>query len=210
MTMTATKPLVLELYNTDGPENPTEYMGWTVHTFGLGKITDTDRDEFVESYNRGTGEVHAVDKELAAKLTHKTAFWLSYYEHGEGALSLKGEGQQCQWDTTTLAGLLVWDGDMKALGRRPGKRAEAARDFLEIYNKWANGHVYSWSLEEDGENVDGCDECYDEEDMFTAIREAVKGRPVMLEGEAKWLARFYGEGLTVVDEDGDPVSLGTL
>jgi len=95
--------------------------------------------------------------DLKSKLKGKTAFMLSYFEHGDCVWSLQGEGSSCPWDSVYTAGVLVWEGKPTDIGKTPAKRVKAARSFLKAYTDWANGHVYYWRVETlDGEEVNSC------------------------------------------------------
>lgn len=197
------KPLMVTIVTSISPESPCEAGGWKLYSFARNKfVTDVEADLFVAGYDRATGEVVPADEELAGKLDTGLAYWLSYYEHGVGAWSLRGEGPACRFDTAVLAGVLVRQGDTRSLGpATAGERADARR-FLERYNSWANGCVYDWDVREAGadEPVAAGTEWYDEKDMFDRIVAAVGGRPVVVRGNGAWLARYHGDGLAVVNE----------
>lgn len=110
----------------------------------------------------GLGEMDASGQpkttiNMRRKIAAGTAFILSYFEHGECVWSLQGEGPQCQWDSVRIAGLLVWEGKAKDIGKDYASREKAARAFLKSYTEWANGQCYCYRLETlDGEDLDGC------------------------------------------------------
>jgi len=119
-----------------------------------------------------------LDDDLRAKIDDSYAWVLSYYEHGEGCWSLKGEGMQCRWDTARVAGLLVWEDEPTGLGGKTVlERDEQARSFLENYNEWANGHTY-YSLEVDGEDIAGCGGFTGDDHLMSGLREACREEDV--------------------------------
>jgi hypothetical protein len=107
---------------------------------------------------------------LRRKIQCGTAFILSYYEHGQGQWSIKGEGTQCRWDTADVAGIAFFDSDPSEISRANGlpmsekynARAADLRGFLEEYNNWANGYVYGYSFSYDGDDPDNdeTDSCW--------------------------------------------------
>lgn len=195
-------------------ENPLEYDGWKLHSFcsrhrnykhpselGLGLYLGPDGMPPVENIG------------LRRKLEVGTAFILSYYEHGDGCWSLKGEGPQCRFDSTQIAGLLVWEGKPKDCGwgrelEPDGSllhknfettleaRAKNARATLRVYSDWANGHCYQYDIkeydeeaEEEGEEITSSSG-YIGDDVVSAIKEAAKDedlRIVKVDGSADFM-----------------------
>ena len=205
------KPLIVTINVSIGPESPCDSDGWKLHSFARNKfVTDVNPDEYVKEYDRKTGEVKAANGQLTRKLGNGLAFWLSYYEHGDGAWSIKGTGQQCRFDTAQLAGILVWESKAKDLGPKTVEdRAADARKFLERYNEWANGYVYDWEVREPGEDEpvdDGSGhEWVGSDDMMAEILRLVGDRPVIARGDCSWMLSggLYtnGKKLEIVDED---------
>ncbi len=158
----------------DSPECPTEWDNWKLHSFNGRHTNYADPHQFIKKVDE-FGDVHPENIGLARKLQTNLAFWLSYHEHGEGNFYLKGAAPSCPWDTTQVAGLLVYEGKP---GDIPADLREAnARSFLDIYNAWANGHVYGYDvIDDDGEIIESCFGFYG----YEAITEAVKelGHPV--------------------------------
>ncbi len=199
------KPLIVSIDVSISPDSPCEEDGWKLHSFARNKfITDVDPDEYVKSYDRKTGEVKAANGQLTRKLGNGLAFWLSYYEHGDGAFSIKGTGPQCRFDTAQLAGILVWEWKTKELGPKTVEEREAdARKFLERYNEWANGYVHDWEVREPGSEEpvdDGSGHAWiGSDEMLKEIRRLVGDRPIIARGELSWMLK--GEGMTILDED---------
>lgn len=203
------KPLIVAIDSALSPESPCDNDGWKLHSFANNKfITDVDPTEYVKSRNRETGEVTAANGLLTRKLKTGLAFWLSYYEHSEGNWSLKGEGNNDRWDSTSLAGILVWERDATALGPKTlANRKADARAFLERYNKWANGYVYDWDIREPGSDLpidEGSGyEWIGTDNMMAEIVRLVGDRPVIARGECKWMlssSDYTKESLNVIDE----------
>ena len=96
---------------------------------------------------------------LRRQLKAGTAFWCSYYEHGQSLWFLPGtySPPDMQWDGAIYAGVLRYCGDLKNLPKEYGLRRNYAEQYLEFYTKLVNGEVYGYVLEdEDGQVVDSC------------------------------------------------------
>jgi hypothetical protein len=172
----------VNLYNSTDAECPNDWEGgWRLASFNSRHLNYVHPDEYLLSDNIG----------MRRKLECNTAFVLSYHEHGQCLWSL-GPGPNCPWDTRQVAGILIWeDNDW-----RPDmeKREADAVNFLKCYTDWANGNVYGFSIEEDGEVVESCDGFFgfDSESMFEEIRAHTKdAKEVKVSGEAEWLANYH-------------------
>lgn len=112
------------------------------------------------------GELRANEQDLQDKLDNGYAFFLSCYSHGVEVWSLQGEGPQCRWDTSSYAGLIVFDGPPSNFPKTYEKRKAYFRTLLNQYTDYANGHGYAIQIveiltdedgyEEDGEVLDSC------------------------------------------------------
>jgi hypothetical protein len=198
------KPLIVTIDVSCSPESPCDNDGWKLYSFARSKfITDVNPDEYVEDYNRQTGEVTPANPELAEKLEKGLAFWLSYHEHGLCQWFLKGSGgPRCQWDTTSLAGILVWEYKEDDIGGKTyADREKDADAFMENYTEWANGHVHDWSVREPGEeeNIESGHEWAGTDGMLAEIKKLVGDRPVIARGELAWM--LDKKEYNVVDED---------
>jgi hypothetical protein len=147
--------LMLEInhdYDVDMPDSC--YDGWQLVSFGRKHNNYEDSTKYVKTFDGGN--VTPANVGLARKLKVGLAFFLSYYEHGLGCWSLIGEGNQDQWDTAYLAGILIWSGKPNDIGAKSLEgRAKDARDFLRSYNFWANGQTYWFRLSiESGEVIE--------------------------------------------------------
>ncbi len=197
-------PLIVELDSSVGPESPCDQDGWKIYTFARNKFrTDVDPDAYVAGYDGRTGQVTPATKSLARKLSLGLAFWLSYFEHGEGCWSLQGEGSTDRWDSTYLAGVLIWERKACGLGPKDKKgRADDARTFLDLYTDWCNGHVYDWSVSEPGadEPIDSGDEWIGVDSVLDEIHHVVGNREVIVRGGLSSLV-VSDERFVVVDEE---------
>lgn len=204
---------ILTIDFDDSPDCPTDWAGsWTLHSFLDKHRLHKNVWDFVGRYDRGTGEVTPANIGLRRKLQVGLAFWLEYYEHGEGHFSIRGTGMRCPWDTTTLAGILLWEHPPKEMGdaKTYAHRAHIAKRFLEIYNAWANGYVYCVAVQaadhEEGEFEGGsCCGFYNKEEILDFIKseELLKpGDRVKVEGKAKdgFDACDLPEGVELVEE----------
>ena len=129
-------------HDGDG-ENPSEWDGWRLHSFGrrhtnfrdpksLGLALELDSDGWPKVKNPG----------LRSKLKAGLAFFVSYFEHGQCVWFIPGEGPSCPWDSVRCAGLLVWEHDSADLGPKTyADRQRDARNFLKTYTAFCNGEV---------------------------------------------------------------------
>jgi hypothetical protein len=198
-------------------ENPLEYDSWKVHSFCSRHSNYEHPSELGLGLYLGSDGLPPVENiGLKRKLEVGTAFILSYYEHGQGCWSLKGEGPQCRFDSTQIAGLLVWEGKPKDCGwaselepdgsSRRSKfektieaRAKNARSTLEVYNEWCNGHCYQYSIkeydeetEEEGEDIDSSSGFIGDKHLMDGIRDAIRGtgvRIVKADGECDFIIK---------------------
>lgn len=179
--------VILELYNDLDGENPCEPgEAWNVYSFNSRLTSYKHPDHF-------RTEGGQLRMWLRNKLRVGLAFPLSYYEHGDGMFSLRGEGPQCQFDSVGFAGFLIWEGKPTDMGHRTREeRADYARRFLEGYNAWANGHVYGFVLEgEDGTEIHGSGNYTDDKEMFAEISSVLEdGQTVKVKGDAMWLLDY--------------------
>jgi hypothetical protein len=198
--------LTLEIghdYDVDVPDSG--YDGWKLISFGRRHNNFENPEKFVKAFDRRTRDVTPASIGLQRKLNVGLAFWLSYYEHGDGAWSLIGEGTQDQWNTAYLAGLLTWTGKPGDIGAKTLEdRAKDARDFLENYNDWANGNTFWFRLvKEDGEDIESIGGLIGDEALSEVVGEELKaGDNVLVEGDGAWLKSYLAlpDGVNLVDE----------
>lgn len=197
----------LIINHEENPESPLEYSPWDISSFNNRHNDYKDWGEFAQYIAKHGGPVPK--NGIRQKLDASTAFWLSYYEHGQSVWSLHGEGTQChsgfRWDTTSYAGIIMGDyKQLKSLDHT--QRAASAREVLKAYTSWCNGEVYEYTFLPgndcphcgQGNNVIGDRESgwtygpdsewgtwqgnwYDTDSMFDSIREDVESAetPVM-------------------------------
>jgi hypothetical protein len=202
--------LTLEINHDLDVEQPDSgYDGWRLVSFGRKHSNYQDPDKYVKGFDRRTREVTPANIGLKRKLNVGLAFFLSYYEHGQGAWSLIGEGTQDQWDTAYLAGILLWTGKPGDIGAKTLEdRAEDARDFLENYNAWANGETFWFRLvNKSGEEIESIGGLIGDEALSEVVGEELKaGDNVLVEGDGAWLKNYLSlpDGVNVVDEFPEP------
>lgn len=154
MNATAIK-LIINLWHDDMADDPTEYDGWKVHSFGRRHHNNVKPEDVGFEYDYDK-ECHVPDADLQAKLDSGLAFMLDYYEHGQCMWSLSGEGPQCRWDTARFAGIMVWEQGESDLGPvEPDERRADAKRTIERYTEWCNGSVFGYTVEA----VQKCCEC---------------------------------------------------
>jgi len=146
--------LVLTVGYDPDPDCPMDWDGsWKLYSFNRRSIFWRHPDNFIR---RVEGDkIIPANIGLQRKLDRGLAFWLQYYEHGLARYDIRNEGPQCAWDTVSLAGLLIWERPAKELGLKTfEERRKSAKAFLELFNKWMIGDVYTYCL---------CEEVYNAE-----------------------------------------------
>jgi hypothetical protein len=179
----------VELYNDDEPMLFIEDSGWELKSFNSNHINYIDPWTIFDVASP-TQFKYKKDKKAEEA---KTLFVLSYYEHGGCVWSLKGEGPQCQWDSTPVAGILRWNEKATILGKTRPSREFAARNWLEYYNCAVNGEVYGFTIYEEGGWVEQCGQYAgnDLEMLTHDIRELTDdGVIVEITGDALWLSEY--------------------
>jgi hypothetical protein len=185
--------LTLEIENDEDMVCPSHNDGaWKLYPFNTGLVDYRDPSEFRD------------DEEFLAKLKVGLAFVLDCYDHSGRTWSLHKEGRQCEWDTASGGGVLVWEEDEENMGAKTLEdRAEDARAFLKEYNAWANGNVYLFTLEGPDLHETICG-FYDEDEMMKQIADLLEpGDTVTVEGEGAWLLQYHPikkDGVTITTE----------
>lgn len=136
----------ISIYPDSDAECPSEWEGWRLVSFSHRHRSYEPPERYCKGLDTFGGPIPA-HIGLSRKLATGTAFWLSYYEHGLCRWSLMGEGSQCRWDSTRLAGILLWERPPPELPAGYAKREADARRFLDTYTAWANGEVYGYDIE---------------------------------------------------------------
>jgi hypothetical protein len=188
-----TKTLTIE-YDHDAERPDSTYDGWKPISFGRRHINFEHPGNYCLNKQENIG--------LRRKLEVGLAFWLSYYEHGLCKWSIRGEGPQCRWDSVDVAGLLIWTGKPSDMGAKTYEdRARDARNFLEEYTDWCNGHCYWFSLEAAQRPLDSCGGFIGTNQLTEAINEALEdGDEVIVKGVAADLAQYLNLKATIVGE----------
>ena len=135
--------ITLTLGYDQDTEDPSEYGGWKLYSFSRRHSNFQDPDNFFIESNDGLIPNIGIRRKLACG----TAYILSYYEHGQCSWSLQGEGSSCPWDSQYMAGILVWEDNVKELQKGYDEREKSARCFLEEYTNWCNGQCFWYSIE---------------------------------------------------------------
>lgn len=171
-----------------GVESPTEYGGWELISFNPRHIGYKDPHDYISHVNQ-YGEPIPANIGIRRRLEIGTAFLFSVYEHGLSAYSLRGEGMQCRWDTTDIAGILLWKDSPKDLPKTYRERQEWARSFLDVYEDWANGNVYHFTVEdENGELIDSCGGFIGADHFMSCVKDAIPaGAEMAVTGDAAYL-----------------------
>lgn len=190
------RPVTITIEPDEDAENPCDWDGWKVFSFNsrhrrsyahpekLGLSTALDDHGLPKITNPG----------LRRKVEVGLAHFLSYYEHGACMWSLLGGGPQCRWDSTRIAGLLVWGQPPGNMGNKTREaREKDAAAFIETYTSWCNGSVYGYSINDpEGEiENEGCWGFYDMDGMFREIKDLVNDREVVFKGRAADLAEYH-------------------
>ena len=158
--------------------NPAGDAGYMDNNWRL--ISFNNRHISYENHEKYTNP----DIGLRRKLEVGTAFYVDYFEHGDCKWSLSGTGPNCQWDTSRMAGIIIFD-NVKDMGAKTLEdRAKDAANFLQIYTDWSNGHGHGYVIQdEDGNDLDSCFGFYDSEIEYT-VSEIVSA--------LDWLTKEHG------------------
>ena len=105
-------------------------------------------------YDPQRGEARALNIGLQRQLDTGTAFFVSRYEHGGVVWGLQGEVPACRWDTSEVAGLLIWKWGARLLPKGLDARRAMARDFLKTYTEWANGECFAFMIDREATGRD--------------------------------------------------------
>ena len=204
------------LDNDDLPEDPASWGGWKVASFC------TRHNSFIDPYTLilrqdNNGDPVGITAGLRRKLAFGTAFWLSYYEHGDGRWSIyNGKTPGNQWDGVRIAGLLTFESKASNLPKSQEDRRKQADSFLDTYNNWSNGNVFMFHIDRltpPDDNEDFCldtdsDKCvvedlvssngfYGDDDLFMGVRESLKesgfkkGDQITVDGDHKWIEDYH-------------------
>ena len=128
-TMKAKPPIfTIDLWPDEDAENPCDYGLWKFVSFNRRHIGHESPYDYFSGRDK-SGDLVPANIGLARKLKTGTAFIVSCYEHGASCYSLLGEGTQCRWDTTDVAGILLLSNPKEVI---PKDREESARRFLAV------------------------------------------------------------------------------
>lgn len=185
----------LEIWYDHDNESPNERGDWQLHSFNSRHCAYTDPAKYIRP--GPDGNPVPVNIGFARKLEVGTAFILSYFEHGDCVWGHQGETPSCQWDTTKVAGILIWEQPAKNLGPKNYEdRKKDARAYLEEYTDWSNGECFGYTVYDDkGTFVHSCggyigaknlqDSIADEyPELFTDVENKMLKADIALTGEA--------------------------
>lgn len=160
----------------DSPENPLEYSDYELISFNRRHINSGDPEE-LGWFKNGPYPTPKLKKLMDKDL----AFVLSYYEHGNCLWQLrdgpKVPGSECPWDSVSVAGLLIFTGDVKDAPEKKHRR-DAAKGLVEAYTDWSNGSVYEWFIEnKHGETIDSLCGLFGLDYAEDSLKEALAALP---------------------------------
>ncbi len=164
-------------------ENPSEYSLGSIVSFSNRHINSADPTAYMEKDCPACEGIGIVGNMTTAEMDHcptcegtgvigcavgdhpDVLAVLSYYEHGlcrwmVGASTVSDFGG---FDTTPVAGVIVWNGEDNERPWWDGLTDEARKDILdgiaEEYTDWANGNVFGYQLVE----LNECETCHNVE-----------------------------------------------
>ena len=189
------RKLKLTIQYDEMDESPLEYSDWKHVSFNNKHRGFCDPYEYLQPPNEH-GEVRGVFG-FHNKLKHGTAFILSCYEHSGIAWSLMGEGTQCEFDSARVAGLLIYEGDLKWLPKTYKERQDQARSMVDVFTNYCNGQVFYYDLEEitpcskcgNDDHVEEIDSCGGYYELHQVVANAalniVEGDEITIAGQLK-------------------------
>jgi hypothetical protein len=178
--------LTLQIEHDQDVDSPcNDDCQWKLVSFNRRHLSHGDPSQFFDEHDN-------LKIGIRRKLDVGLAFWLDYYEHGLCRWSLSGSGPQCQWDTSSHAGILLWEHDPSEIGAKSYQdRAKDAKNFLEVYTDWANGNCYWVQLiHEDGMELDSCGGFIGKDHLVDAVKDMIgKDDEIdVITGEYSWVA----------------------
>jgi hypothetical protein len=162
-----TRKYIATVMYDDMADDPTEWGDFTIETFGNHNGISINVDDYSDDNGKLLQEYQ--DEVLSGK-----RFWLDRYEHRAISYSLTGGGIQCQFDTSNCCGFIVLD-DERIKGDTYERRKEYALEYLDLYNNYINGNVYTVSIKTDTgiEIDDWCNGFYGSQAINTAIADVI-------------------------------------
>jgi len=183
----------------DCETSPCNFSPWQITSFNRQHASFRDPLEFFVMLGYRSGPMMET-VEFKRRLLEKTAFVLSYYEHGSCVWSLRGEGPVCRWDSTDVAGVLLYEPDVDECPLTPEELESDARTFVNIYTAWANGEIYGFRIsDESGEFIASSWGYYDTDYMLREISNEMEP-----DAKIEWTgpAAYLGNGYKFAIEQG--------
>lgn len=169
--------VIVRIEHDQDATDPMEYEGVTKLVSFSSRHRYFEKPIDYQQFDNATNR-RVWDDETKRRFANKTAFILSYFEHGSCCWSLQGTGPQCQWDNVQTAGLLFIPEDVAE-----ESRVKYAKGILETYTDWCNGNCYGYTFENDiGDQLDSCWGFYGD-DIYRAVAEALGDREYKLRGD---------------------------
>lgn len=202
--------VTITLDNDPDTSSPSENdLSWKIVTFGNKLITDGNPEEYCSGLDE-SGEPIPATLAIRNKLKAGSAFWLSYFEHGNSVYSIMGTGPQCRWDNVRVAGIVLFEHNPNEIGPKVKTSAERyairqadCASFLAEYTQWANGECYWYRVEcEEADFEDSCggfigsDYCLEEvaSSLVWFSKEwglTFEDLDVTWKGEAAWMSDYF-------------------
>lgn len=147
---------------------------------------DTNKDfekaikETADQANNVEHHMKLIKKHIEDYTYEKVSFIIpiSVYIHGGQSFSV---GSRNGWDTSNDGFYIVTHNDLKRLGlskwMQKDKMVETIKQELYFYEKWANGEVYSFILEDENENIiEVCSGFYDIDEIKEYLPEEYQNK----------------------------------
>lgn len=134
------KTVKVSVYHDEIPrgETPNDEGPWRLYSFNTRHLSFKDPSLFAT-------------EDLLKGLKEGRIFGLECFQHGQVRWALSGEQSpmcQCPWDNQPNAGWLILEDAETQFDTKEQART-SARAFVEVYNDWCNGEVYSFEFPDD-------------------------------------------------------------
>lgn len=106
---------------------------------------DLDDLDDASVYDEETGET--VSDHEWKKLEGCHVFFLDFYEHSGISFSISGTGTNCAFDTASEVGIIAVPKTLDGFDYSETEARKIAEKELELYNAYANGECYRYSVD---------------------------------------------------------------